>query len=204
MLGRRLISGKQALDVEMDMRQRHVFAPRAAVVRVLRPQPDGPAHVARDGRPAGRAVLPRLRPDLLLPEHPHNRLGDRRPLLLPVETRADRARGDALPRRDRLPVQPHRAPDAPRRPAEARGRCDGCRGEHRRRPRRQGIRAGAGGGSEVRRAQRTRFSTRRFRRTGSARRTSRSSPSCLSSPRPPCCSFGARMVAGGTLAWATL
>ena len=109
----------------------------------------GPADVARDRRPAGRALLPRLRPDLLLPERAHRRLGDRRPLLLRVAARADRARDHAAARRARVPLQPRRAPDAARRAAEARRRRDRRRGEHRRRPRREGVRAGAGGGGEV-------------------------------------------------------
>src|SRR5205814_8630017 len=70
--------------------ERPLPAPGPALVRLLRPPPDRPADVARDGRPAGRALLPRLRPDLLLPEHPHRGVGDGRPLLLRVAARADR------------------------------------------------------------------------------------------------------------------
>src|SRR6185437_16121986 len=55
--------------------KRDVPAPAAAVLRVLRPPPDRPADVAGDGRPAVGAVLPRLRPDLLLPEPDHGRGG---------------------------------------------------------------------------------------------------------------------------------
>ena len=132
--------------------QRPVRAPRPALVRLLRPAPDRPADVARDGRPAGRPLLPRLRPDLLLPERPHRALGDRRPLLRPVGARADRARDRARPGRAGVPLQPHRPPDPPRRPAEARRRRDRRPGEHRRRPRRQGVRPGARRGGEVRRA----------------------------------------------------
>ena len=165
-----------------------LLALRAPLLRLLRPQPDRPADVPRDGRPAGRPLLPRLRPDLLLPERPHRRLGDHRPLLLPVAARARRARGDAVPRRARLPLQPRRAPDASRRAAEARRRRDGRGGEHRRRPRRQGVRAGAGRGGEVPPAATRRSSRRRSARTGSARPTSRSSRSCRCSRRRPCCS----------------
>ena len=60
--------------------------------------PDRPADVAGDGRPPGRPLLPRLRPDLLLPEHPRRRLGHGRPLLRPVGARADRARDRPVPR----------------------------------------------------------------------------------------------------------
>ena len=49
----------------------------------------------------------------------------------------------------RVPLQPRRAPDAARRAAEARRRRDGRRGEHRRRPRREGVRAGARRAGEV-------------------------------------------------------
>ena len=91
MVARRLISGRQALGVEMDMRTALYDAARAALVPLLRHAPDRPAHVARDGRPPGRPLLPRLRPDLLLPEHPRRRLGHVRPLLRAVGAGADRA-----------------------------------------------------------------------------------------------------------------
>ena len=48
-------------------------------------------------------------------------------------------------------------PTAPRRPAEARRRVDGRAGEHRRRPRREGVRPGAGRGGEVQEALRGRL-----------------------------------------------
>src|SRR5439155_6777201 len=47
-----------------------VLPPGQTLIRVLRPAPDGTADVTGDGRPAGCPLLPRLRPDLLLPEHP--------------------------------------------------------------------------------------------------------------------------------------
>ncbi len=134
--------------------ERPVRAPRPALVRLLRPAPDRAADVARDRRPPGRPLLPRLRPDLLLPERAHGRLRDGRPLLLRVAAGADHPGGDPAARRARLPVQPRRPPDPPRRPAEARRRRDRRPGEHRRRPRRQGVRPGAGRGGEVRRALR--------------------------------------------------
>ena len=46
---------------------------RPALVRLLRPPPDGAADVARDRRPAERPLLPRLRADLLLPARLHRR-----------------------------------------------------------------------------------------------------------------------------------
>src|SRR5581483_1575498 len=96
-----------------------------------------------------RALLPRLRAHLLLPERPHGRVRLRLPLLLRVAARAHRPCAHAVPRRARLPVQPRRASDASRRPAEARRRRHGRRGEHRRRPRREGLCAGTGRGGEV-------------------------------------------------------
>ena len=137
--------------------QRPLRASRPPLVRLLRPPPDRPADVARLRRPPGRALLPRLRAHLLLPERAHGRVGDRRPLLLRVAARADRARGDAGARRPRVPLQPRHAPDAARRAAEARRRRDGRRGEHRRRPRREGVRAGARRAGEVPAPQRGRL-----------------------------------------------
>src|SRR3954451_24995465 len=131
-----------------------LLAPRAPVIRLLRPSPDGAADVARDGRPAGRAVLPRLRLDLLLPERPDRGVRDRRPLLLRVAACARGPRGHAVHRRARLPLQPRRTPDSPRRPAEARRRLHGRRGEHRRRPCGESVRAGARRGGEVPRPER--------------------------------------------------
>ena len=69
MVGRRLIAGRQALGVEFDIRNALYAKLAAALVRLLRPPPDGPAHVARDRRPPDRALLPRLRAHLLLPAH---------------------------------------------------------------------------------------------------------------------------------------
>src|SRR5581483_10030202 len=130
--------------------QRDVRAPRPPLVRLLRPPPDRAADVARDRRSAGRALLSRLRPHLLLPERPHGRLRNRRPLLLPVGARAHRSRHNAAARRARVQVLTRRASDAAGRAAAARRRRDGRGGEHRRRPRREGVRAGAGRGGEVR------------------------------------------------------
>ena len=130
--------------------QRAVRAPPAALVRLLRPPPDRPADVARDGRPAGGPLLPRLRADLLLPARPHRRRRDRRDVLPRLAARADRARDHAGARRARVPLQPRLAPGAARRAAEAGRRRDRRRGEHRRRPRRQVVRAGAGRAGEVR------------------------------------------------------
>ena len=80
-----------ARPAERDLREA-----RAALVRLLRPAADGPADVARDRRPAGRPLLPRLRPDLLLPARLHRGRGGRAPLRGLVEARARRARDRCL------------------------------------------------------------------------------------------------------------
>ena len=117
-------------------------APAAPLVRLLRPPPDRPADVAGDRRPAVGPLLPRLRPDLLLPARAHRRLGDGRALRGRVAAGADRARDHAGDRRGRLPLQPRLASGPARGAAEARRRRDRDRGVDRRRPRRQGVRTG--------------------------------------------------------------
>ena len=153
--------------------QRPVRAARPALVRVLRPSPDRTADVAGDRRPPGRPLLPRLRPDLPVPELPHRALRHGGALLRRVAARPDRAGDHAPARRAGLPLQPHRPPDAARRAAEARRRRHGRGGEHRRRPRREGVRPGAGRGGEVRPSGRRRSSGRRCGRTASAPSTCR-------------------------------
>ena len=107
--------------------RRRVRPPRRAllalpppVVRLLRPQPDGPAHVARDDRPAGRALLPRLRAHLLRAARGDDRGRHGRPVRLQLEARVRRARDHADHRGRRLPLQPRLAARPARRPAEAR------------------------------------------------------------------------------------
>ena len=63
-VARRLVAGRVSLGVELDLRNRMYAAPAGARARLLRPPADRPAHVARHRRPAGRALLPRLRPGL--------------------------------------------------------------------------------------------------------------------------------------------
>ena len=91
-------------------------------------------------------------------------------------------------RRHRLPLQPCLASGAARRPGEARRRRDGRGGEHRRRPRRQVVRAGGAARGALRARPRTTSSSRRSPRTASARSTSRCSRSCRCSRRRRCCS----------------
>ena len=72
MYGRRVISGRQALGSRVRHARRAVLALPPTVVRLLRPQSDRPAHVARHDRPAVRALLPRLRPHLLRAARRHD------------------------------------------------------------------------------------------------------------------------------------
>ena len=96
MVGRRLISGRQALGVEYDLRDELYGALPAALVRLLRPEPDGAAHVAGDDRSAVGAVLPRVRADLLRPARRDDRRRHGRPLRLQLAARARRPRDHTL------------------------------------------------------------------------------------------------------------
>ena len=115
--------------------------PAVARARLLRPPADRPAHVARDGRPAVRALLPRLRAHL----HDAVRADDRARRGGDVRDRRGARRGVADPRAARHLRR--RALRAPRAPGAAGGpatdrRADGRRrGERRRRARRQVLRA---------------------------------------------------------------
>ena len=178
MLGRRLISGKQALDVEMDMRQ----GLYSHLVRLS----FGFYDRHQTGQLMSRATVDLqgvrffLGYGLIFFFQNILTVVSVSIVLFFFEWRLalDRARDDAVPRRARLPLQPRRAPDAARGAAEARGRRNRGRGEHRRRPRREGVRPGAGGGGEVRAAATRPSSRRRSARTGSARPMCRCSRSC--------------------------
>ena len=92
---------------------------------------------------------------------------------------------------DRLPV---RAPQPPGRAggAAADRRADrGGRGEHRRRARREGVRAGGAPAAPLQRARSSACSTSRWCPRGCAPSTRRSSASCPSSGWPRCCSSAA-------------
>ena len=93
------------------------------------------------------------------------------------------------------------APGAARRPAAARRRGDGRRGEHRRRPRRQVVRAGAAPSRPSSRRAPSACSSRACARTGSARSTCRCSRSCRSSRRPRCCSSAGAWSRAATLTY---
>ncbi len=92
---------RRAGHAHVDLREA-----RSPLVRLLRPPPDRPADEPRDGRPAGRALLPRLRPHLLLPAHLHDRR--RRPRHLPdrLAARPDLADDRPVPDRRRVSLQP--------------------------------------------------------------------------------------------------
>ena len=122
--------------------QPHLLAPAAAVVLVLRPQPDRPADEPRDGRRRHRADLPLLRAAVLHAVHPHHRrradrAADHRPAAV-----AGRGRDRAAHRLHRDPLLARLAPGADRGAADARRRHHAGRGGRRRRPRREGVRPG--------------------------------------------------------------
>ena len=172
--------------------QRSLREPAAPLVRLLRPPPDRPADVARDGRPPVGALLPRLRPHLLLPARPHDRGRVGRALHRRLAARARRDGLHAGARLPRVPLLQRLAPGSARRPAEDGRRRDRRRGEHRRRPRRQVLRAGAERDREVRRSGRRASSAARSTRTASGRSTCPCSRSCrCSRRRPSSCSAAA-------------
>ena len=91
--------------------------PAAAGARLLRPPADGPADVARDGRPAGGPLLPRLRARVHPAGGPHDR--PRRDRDARDRTEAGRDRADPRPvrRRDLPALRAQRAPGDPGGPA---------------------------------------------------------------------------------------
>ena len=131
-----------SLGVEFDLRNAHVPAPADARARLLRPPADRPAHVARDRRPAVRALLPRLRPGLHAPVG-----ADDRPRRGGDVRRATRGWprislvARAVRGRHRRALRAPLAPGAAGGPAADRRADRRRRGEHLRRARRQGLRA---------------------------------------------------------------
>ncbi len=122
--------------------QPDVPASAVARARLLRRPADRAADVARHGGPPVRPLLPRLRPDLPRPVGDHHRDrggGHVRPR---PQARGGGARSHALRRLDRLPL---RTAQPAGHPGGAAAHCRahrGGRGEHRRRARGQGFRAG--------------------------------------------------------------
>ena len=100
--------------------RRALLALPPAVVRLLRPQPDGAADVTRDDRPPVGALLPRLRAHLLRAARRHHRRRHARAVRLQLGAGARRARDHAGDRPGGVPLQPCVAARAPRRPADAR------------------------------------------------------------------------------------
>ena len=157
-LGRRLISGQQALGVELDLRN----ALYAKLVRLS----FGYFDRHQTGQLMSRATVDLQAVRFFLGyglifffQHAFTVVAVGVLLFVYLlEARADRARALAGADRDRLPLQPRLSPGAPRRPAEDGRRRHRRRGEHRRCPRRQGVRAGAGRAGQVRVAARRRCS----------------------------------------------
>ena len=143
MLFRRWLAGRLSLAVEYDLRNAHVRPHAAALLPLLRPPPDRPADVARDRRRSGRAGVPRLRPDLLLPARVHcgQRAGgddaDER------AADADRARDHAGAGLHGLPLLAGQPPGAEGGAAAGRRRHRASRGERGRRARGEGLCPGA-------------------------------------------------------------
>ncbi len=114
--------------------------PAAARARLLRPPADRPADVPCDRRPAGRALLPRLRARVHPPVDPDDRARGDRDDRHRTAPRPDLARARAVRRADLLPLRPPRAPGDPADPAAHRRADRRRRGEHLRGARRQGVR----------------------------------------------------------------
>ena len=142
-VGRRLVAGRVSLAVEYDLRATPLHAPAVARARLLRPPADRPADVARDGRPAGGALLPRLRPHLHRPVVLHARARRGRDVRHRSRAGADRARAGAVRRARRVPLRPPLASRDAGGAAADRRADRGRRGERLRRARREGVRARA-------------------------------------------------------------
>ena len=113
---RRLIAGRVSLGVEYDLRNRVYRHLQSLELGFFDRQQTGPADVARDGRPAVGAVLPRLRADLHPPEPAHDPARGRGDVRAPAVAGGDHARARAARDRSR-----------PRATAATRGRrCRRC------------------------------------------------------------------------------
>ena len=141
-VSRRLVAGRVSLGVEYDLRNRMYEHLHSLELAFFDTQQTGPADVALDRGPAVRALLPRLRAHLHRPVGVHDPDRRRRDARGRPDAGRDRAGADAV--RD-LGVVPLRAPQPAGDPggtAAHRGADRGGRGEHLRRARRQGVRAG--------------------------------------------------------------
>ena len=187
MFFRRWLAGRLSLAVEFDLRNAHVHPPAAAVVRVLRPPPDRPADVPRDRRPAGGAVLPRLRPDLLHPARADG--GDRADRALAAERRADadRDRHRAGADGDGLPLLADQPPHAQGGAAAGRRRDHPGRGERGRRAGGQGVRPGAARDHPLPRRLRADLPAGHQGRPAAGHATCRACRRCPAWRSPACC-----------------
>ena len=173
-VSRRLVAGRVSLGVEYDLRNRMYEHLHSLELALLRRPADRPADVARDGRPAGGALLPRLRPDL------HRAVGAHDP---DRGGRDVRASTPAWPRSSLAPMPfviwvafRYGRLNRPATPggAAAHRRADrGGRGERRRRARGQGLRAGGAPAAALRPRRSSACSTSRW-----------SPPGCAPSTRP--------------------
>ena len=199
MVGRRFISGRQALGVEFDLRN-------ALYGHLLRLSYRFFDH-NQTGQLMSRATvdLQNVRFFLgygliFLVQHVLTVVGVTvHPARHRLAARPDRAGDHAAADRRRLALQPRLAPRAARRPAANRGHDHGRRGVDRRRQRRQGIRPGGSAGGEVQRARRGGLQPSPCARPVSRLSTRRRSASCRSSRRPPCSSPAGTSSATGRL-----
>ena len=188
MVGRRLISGRQALAVEFDMRN-ELYA------KLLRLS-FGFYDRHQTGQLMSRATVDLQAVRFFLGyglifffQHVLTIVGVTIVLfVIEWQLALVAPRDHAAARRDRVPLPPGLASGAARRAAADGRRRDGRRGEHRRRPRRQVVRAGAERGGEVRARVRGGLRRRACGRTGSGRSTCRCCRSCRSSRRRASCS----------------
>ena len=164
-VARRLVAGRVSLGVELDLRQRLYGAPAGARARVLRPPADRPAHVARDGRPAVRALLPRLRAVFMMQSALTILLAAVAMFVDRPAAGGDLAAAGAVRRARRRALRAPRAAGAAGGPAADRRADRRGRGEHLRRARRQGVRARGPPARALQRARRAASSTRRWSRT---------------------------------------
>ncbi len=160
--------------------------------RLLRPPADRPVDVARHGGPAGRALLPRLRPRVHPAVDPHDRVGRRGDDRRQPRAGPDRARSSAVRGGHLLSLRPPRAACDPGGTAAHRRAHRRRRGEHHGGAGRQGVRPRAPPAASASNAAPGACSNRRWSPPAWKPPTTRSSASCLSSASPPCCWWGAR------------
>ena len=136
--GRTRVAGGGIRPAQPDVR-----APPVARARVLRPAADRPADVARHRRPPVGPLLPRLRARVPAPVGDHDRGRGDRDGRARARARARGTGADPVRRVDRVPLRAPEPAGLAGGAAAHRGAHRGGRGEHRRRARGEGVRAGA-------------------------------------------------------------